>query len=263
MSTGIASPVLLSPCPSVADRQATTLTNEQLVQALKQSPDTLYATRLREEIVKRNVRLVRSIAHRFLYAGEPFDDLVQEGYIGLMKAIETFDYKRGCKFSTLAVWEIRRMISEFLANKAHMIGVPRYRQRLDREIKAARAAFLDKEGRPPTIAELAGSLAISESRLTETLYRRRVAVCISSDSDKEAPYLASTLKENPLPFDLRMWLTVAIEQLSTMKRRIIDGFFYQGKSPARIGRELGIPEHQVRQTGEQILNELKRKLVGS
>ncbi len=224
---------------------------------------------LREEIVKRNVGLVKSIALRFRGAGEPLDDLIQAGYIGLLNAVSNYDLARNTKFSTYATYLIQGEIRHYIRDKHSTIRIPQWVQTANRRIKQAEEAFFKEQGRPPTLHELSQKLELREDQVATLLRGRESMTYVSIDAERRAsdpnpspPTLEHLIPEqSDLPFDIRMRILVAIEELESIQQHIIQGLFYQGKSQTEVGEELGISQRQVSRLKERILKGLKEALV--
>jgi len=245
------------------------ISNEELIGLVRSKDRNERAgfdpSRLREEIVRRNVGLVKSIALKFLNSGEPLDDLIQAGYIGLLNAVANFDLAKETRFSTYASYLIQGEIRHYIRDKHSTIRVPQWVQAMNRRIKQAEEAFFQEEGRPPTFGELADRLSLSEEQLTAILRGREAMTYVSIDQERrgsdpspDSPSLENILT-NPsgLPDDVRMRILIAIERLTEIQQRIIHGLFYQGKSQSEVGKDLGLSQRQVSRMKERILQEIR------
>lgn len=123
------------------------------------------AARARNAFVEANLRLVFMVASQYAHFGVPLADLIQEGSLGLMTAVDRFDYRRGLRFSTYAVWWIRHMVRRAVANKSRMVRVPVYLLEGKQQLERIRAALTAQHGRPPTEEELAEAAGYPASRL--------------------------------------------------------------------------------------------------
>ncbi|MCK5828430.1 sigma-70 family RNA polymerase sigma factor [Candidatus Bipolaricaulota bacterium] len=246
------------------------LNNEDLIHALRaastgQSKEHS-ASDLRAEIVNRNIGLVKSIALKFLSSGEPLDDLIQAGYIGLLNAVSNFDLDRSNRFSTYASYLIQGEIRHYIRDKHAPIRIPQWVQTMNRRIKEAEECIFQQQGRPPTLAELANMVDLSEEQVRMLLRSRESMTYVSIDQDRRSgdpnpsPPTTECLldKSESLPFDIRMRILTAIEQLSDIQQSVIQGLFYQGKSQSELGRELGISQRQVSRMKESILTEMRK-----
>ncbi len=249
------------------------LTNEELLDLLERAtegdvdPDEL--SRLREEIVRRNVGLVKSIALEFTHSGEDLEDLIQAGYIGLLNAVANFDLSRKVRFSTYASHLIRGEIRHYIRDKHAPVHVPQWVQAMNRRVTEAEEEFFKREGRPPTLQELAARVGVEERQLVEILRGREAMTYVSIDEKRRAedpqPPIPSidhfVSEEEGLPLDVRMRIVAAIERLGELQRQVVEGIFYQGKSQAEVGKELGMSQRQVSRMKEAVLKELREKLV--
>jgi RNA polymerase sigma factor (sigma-70 family) len=121
------------------------------------------------QFINANLRLVVSVARKYQWSGLPLGDLIQEGNLGLIHAVEKFDWRKGFKFSTYATWWIRQAIGRAIENTAHTVRVPAHVGDEIRRARRLQAELEAKEGRPPTLAELADALDTTETALAELL----------------------------------------------------------------------------------------------
>lgn len=128
-----------------------------------------YATRAKEEMTKANLRLVISIAKKYLNRGMQFLDLIQEGNMGLMKAVDKFEYRRGFKFSTYATWWIRQAITRSIADQGRTIRIPVHMIETINKYNRVFRRIEQEHGRPPTVAELSEALEISEEKVYKVM----------------------------------------------------------------------------------------------
>ncbi|MCD5415943.1 sigma-70 family RNA polymerase sigma factor [Candidatus Bipolaricaulota bacterium] len=251
------------------------LSNEELIRLLRLAidgeTDQSALALLREEIVKRNIGLVKSIAREFRNSGEIFDDLMQAGYIGLLNAVTNFDLARKIRFSTYASYLIKGEIRHYIRDKHTTVRIPQWIQAMNRKVKEVEEAFFQKHGRPPTIADLAARMEVDEAQIVELLRGRKAMTYVSIDQQRRRDDPNPTIPPDEYlrphgetsSSDLRMQITVAIDRLAEIQRQVIDGLFYQGKSQRELGKELGMSQRQVSRMKEQALNEVKGRLSGS
>jgi len=252
----------------------TSLTSEELIRRLRKTDksDQLssVAVALQEEIVRHNVGLVKSIAVRFVHSGEPLDDLIQAGYIGLLNAAANFDLAKGTRFSTYATHLIQGEIRHHIRDKHTTIRVPQWVQTMNRRIKEAEETLFQEEGRPPTLGELARRLDLTTEQVAALLRGRESMMYVSIDQERRAsdpnpgvPTLERLMPRcNGIPHDIGMRILVAIERLTEIQQQVIEGLFYQGKSQSEVGDELGISQRQVSRMKDRILSEMREDFEG-
>jgi len=255
------------------------LSNEEVIRLLQQmrgrraaggsAPSR--ASALQEEIVRRNVGLVKSIALRFLHSGEPLDDLIQAGYIGLLNAVANFDLAKETRFSTYATYLIRGEIRHYIRDKHSTIRIPQWVQTMNRRIKETEEAIFQETGRPPTLAELAHRLDLTEDQIAALLRGRESMTYVSidrvrreHDPNPSPPSIENLIPSaDELPHDVKMRVLIAIDQLSEMQQQVIRGLFYHGKSQSEVGDELGVSQRQVSRMKNRILAEMRDNLDGA
>jgi RNA polymerase primary sigma factor len=159
----------------------------------------------REHIIKANTRLVVSIAKKYVGRGVPFLDLIQEGNLGLMKAVEKFDYKRGFRFSTYATWWIRQTITRAIADQGRTIRLPVHMSDRIRQLNRISHELEQSHGRPPTPEELAISLEISTKKVSWLLQVAKVPISLESPvGDDEDSELGMFLEDESTPTPLQV-----------------------------------------------------------
>jgi len=249
-------------------------TSEELIGLLHDSDrregDIATVAALREEIVHRNIGLVKSVAAQFVHSGELLDDLIQAGYIGLLNAVANFSLSKGARFSTYATHLIRGEIRHFIRDKHATIRIPQWVQTMNRRLKAAEEALFQAEGRPPTLTELAARLDLTPDQVAAILRGRESMTYVSIDRDRREtdpnpvpPSIEHLMPpSNALPHDVRMRILVAIDRLTTIQQQVIQGLFYHGKTQSEVGDELGISQRQVSRMKDRILSEMRESLDG-
>lgn len=244
--------------------------NETLLARLRR-PDLSLPERatLEEEIISRNVGLVKSIAVKFTSSGEPLDDLIQAGYIGLLNAVANFDLARNTRFSTYASHLIQGEIRHYIRDRHATIRIPQWVQTMNRKIKQAEEAYFQEHGRPPSLRDLGQALDLSETQLAALLRGRDAMTYVSIDQEKRSsdpnptpPTLEEIMPESQaFPLETRMRIVAAIDRLAEMQQLIVQGLFYQGKSQSEVGQELGISQRQVSRLKDRAMDGLREALL--
>src|SRR5262245_16995375 len=144
-------------------------------------------TQARQRLIEGNLRLVVSIARRYAGKGVPLVDLVQEGNLGLMRAVEGFDYRRGNRFSTYAIWWIRQAVGRAVAEKARLVRMPEQAWRDANRVTSVQHDLAQQLGRDPTLDELGAAASLSARRVRRALEWRTVPVSLDSPGAIDAP----------------------------------------------------------------------------
>jgi RNA polymerase sigma-B factor len=206
----------------------------------------------REELITRYLPLVRSLARRFASRGQPVEDLVQVGSIGLIKAVDRFDLERGVELSTYATPTVLGEIKRYFRDKGWAVKVPRALQDLNIRLNRVMESLTVELHRSPTIAELAAATGASEEEVVEALESGRayssVSIFSGGPEDDEATSLLDCLgveEEAYEVFEQRRVLAPAMEQLDPRERLIIHLRFFEGMTQTQVAARIGISQMHV------------------
>ena len=228
----------------------------------------------KRRLIECNLRLVMSITRNYTKAGVPLLDLIQEGNLGLIRAVEKFDYKLGFKLSTYATWWIRQAVTRALADQGRTIRLPVHVAEQTRKVLRARRILAQKLNRDPLVPEIAKEAGFTPERVQELLDLIQDPVSLETPvGDGESVYsdlIEDTKSDPPDAATAKMLrsreLAGALRRLSPRMRRVLAlRFGLDGETPQtleQVGNGLGITRERVRQLESRALRELRQVAPG-
>lgn len=228
----------------------------------------------REHLITANSRLVISVAKKYMGRGVPFQDLIQEGNIGLIRASKKFDYRRGHKFSTYATWWIRQAVTRAIADQGRTIRVPVHMGDQINKLLRIQHQLTQRLGRDPSVEELAESLDVPPKKVENMIQVARRPLSLETPTDDEEDSVLGDFiqdQDAPAPDDsatynlLREHLEEVMSSLPPREVRILqlrygllDG---QAYTLEEVGRKMGVTRERVRQIEAQALSRLRHPVI--
>ena len=225
--------------------------------------------RLRDCLVMYHQRLVRSIASRFMGAGEAIEDLVQVGNIGLINALDRYNPAQGTRFSTYATPTILGEIKRYFRDKTSPIKVPRWLQEMHQATRRTHMALTHELGRAPTSAEIAARLGVTEEQITEALGSSDATTPLSLDTHLDgfgtldsASLLdfIGKIDKTLLDFESFGDLRTALQTLSEREREVLTLRFFDDLSQAKIAKQMNLSQMHVSRLQQRALKRLRELL---